>query len=107
MTWFMALSPGNDNWYGLVGCDLNSIDWTVHPAEVTDLAIIRVADDCFLGFRVHPDHIGGTDLDAGFATDASVNRINWHSCGGLASDVSLALHVKLVFQRRINLVKTL
>ena len=87
MTWFMALSPGNDDRYRLVGCDLNGIHRTVHPAEVADLAIIRVSDDRLLGFRVHPDHIRGTDLDAGFATDASVDCVNWHSFRGLASGI--------------------
>ena len=80
--WFKTqtfiLSPGNNDRNGLFRRNGNGIHRTVHPAQMADLAVGRIDDHGFPCFRILTNHIGGTGLHAGTASDTSIYTLNWH-----------------------------
>ena len=80
---FIVLPPSRYGWNCSGVVDSNGIYRTVHLAEVTVLAVLRITDFCFFGFFVKAQHIHRASCDTYPTSDTSIYSFDTHSDSSL------------------------
>ena len=79
----VILPPGDNDRNGFIRADGDGVNGTVHPAQMTELAVGRILDERLFGPRVLTNDIRGAGPDACSAADAPLDALYGHDGSSL------------------------